>query len=101
MWTSLEGDSRHNEVHVERPREGVLALHDKEGEDQCVWIRVKDGARSFILSSNRYFLGAYSILGTGNTKGVNTPNILCPYLVYIPLRKTGKQGDTYLDSEQC
>lgn len=72
----------------------MLGLDDKEGEDQCVWIRVSDGARGFIPSSNRYLLGAYSILGIGNTKGVNTPNILCPYLVYIPLRKTGKQGDT-------
>lgn len=71
----------------------MLGLYDKKGEDQCIWISVSDGARSFIPLFNRYVLGAYSIRGTGNTKGLNTPNILCLYLVYIPLRKTGKQGD--------
>lgn len=69
----------------------MLGLYDKEGEDQCVWIRVSAGARGFIPLFNSYVLGAYSILGTGNTKGLN---ILCLCLVYIPLRKTGKQGDT-------
>lgn len=31
---------------------------NKEGEDQCVWIRVRDGERDCIYPFNKYLLGA-------------------------------------------
>lgn len=35
-------------------RRSILGFHDKEGEDQCVWITVSDGKRDFIHPFNKY-----------------------------------------------
>lgn len=48
----------------------ILGFHDKE-EDQCVWIRVRDGERVY-LSIQQIFIGCSSVpdtlLGTGDTE---------------------------------
>lgn len=49
----------------------ILGFHDKEGEDQCVWIRVRDGERVY-LSIQQIFIACGSVpdtlLGTGDTE---------------------------------
>lgn len=76
------------------PEDECAGLCDKEGEDPCFWIKVSGGARGFKHSFNKHLLGVYcilgTVLGTGNSRGLNRPNIFCPYSVYILLRKTGR-----------
>ena len=61
-------------------KRSILGFHDKEGEDQCVWIRVRDGERDFIHPFNKCLLGAvlsWTLLCTGDTEGAKqAPNPL-------------------------